>query len=165
MTDQPLAVELTDITKTFPGVIANEDVNLAVGAGEIHAILGENGAGKSTLMKILFGQYQPVEGQIFLAGKPVNFKSPLDAISLPGGGALFTTPTVDEVYTIANTPDTTAPIVAVNPIHAHDSRPAIASSTIRSQSIEHQFDILSHPFVRMVVWIWRRSSSESLRCR
>ncbi|MEC7116175.1 MAG: ATP-binding cassette domain-containing protein, partial [Actinomycetota bacterium] len=54
-----IAVELSGITKSFPGVIANDDVNLVVKQGEIHAICGENGAGKSTLMKILYGMIQP----------------------------------------------------------------------------------------------------------
>lgn len=73
-------LEAKGITKRFPGVIANDKIDFAIKAGEIHAILGENGAGKSTLMKILFGQYQPDEGEIFLGGHPVKFKSPLDAI-------------------------------------------------------------------------------------
>ena len=68
------------ITKRFPGVVANDNIDFDIKVGEVHAILGENGAGKSTLMKILFGQYQPDEGEIFLAGKPIKFKSPLDAI-------------------------------------------------------------------------------------
>jgi simple sugar transport system ATP-binding protein len=71
---------LTGITKTFPGVIANEDVNLAVGVGEIHAIVGENGAGKSTLMKILYGMQAPDEGTIAVRGQTVHFKTPKDAI-------------------------------------------------------------------------------------
>ncbi len=70
------------ITKRFPGVIANDKIDFDIKAGEIHAILGENGAGKSTLMKILFGQYQPDEGEIFVGGSQVWFKSPLDAIDL-----------------------------------------------------------------------------------
>ncbi|MCJ7781618.1 MAG: ATP-binding cassette domain-containing protein, partial [Acidimicrobiia bacterium] len=78
--DQALAVELTGITKTFPGVIANEDVELAVGAAEIHAIVGENGAGKSTLMKILYGMQSPDEGTIRVRGREVHFKTPKDAI-------------------------------------------------------------------------------------
>ncbi len=73
-------LEARGISKRFPGVVANENIDFAIKAGEIHAILGENGAGKSTLMKILFGQYQPDAGEIFLNGKPVKFKSPLDAI-------------------------------------------------------------------------------------
>jgi simple sugar transport system ATP-binding protein len=70
------------ITKRFPGVIANDQIDFEIKAGEIHAVLGENGAGKSTLMKILFGQYQPDEGEIYVGGKQVKFKSPLDAIDL-----------------------------------------------------------------------------------
>jgi len=75
-------LEARGITKRFPGVVANHQIDFEIKVGEIHAILGENGAGKSTLMKILFGQYQPDEGEIFFGGKQVNFKSPLDAIDL-----------------------------------------------------------------------------------
>ncbi len=80
MADESLAVELTGITKTFPGVIANEDVELRVGTGTIHAIVGENGAGKSTLMKILYGMQSPDSGSIRVRGKEVDFKTPKDAI-------------------------------------------------------------------------------------
>ncbi len=75
-------LEARGITKRFPGVIANDQINFEIKAGEIHAILGENGAGKTTLMKILFGEYQPDEGEIYIAGKPVKFRSCLDAIDL-----------------------------------------------------------------------------------
>ena len=81
MTADPPAVELTGITKRFPGVVANSDVNLAVRRGTIHAIVGENGAGKSTLMKILYGMYRPDEGEIFLDGRPVQFTTPQHAIA------------------------------------------------------------------------------------
>ncbi|WP_216210254.1 ABC transporter ATP-binding protein [Amycolatopsis aidingensis] len=73
-------VELTGITKRFPGVVANSDVNLTVRAGEVHAICGENGAGKSTLMKILYGMQQPDEGTIAVNGEQVRLRNPQDAI-------------------------------------------------------------------------------------
>lgn len=74
------AIELTGITKRFPGVVANDSVDLVVEEGEIHAICGENGAGKSTLMKILYGMLQPDEGTMKVDGKEVRFTSPVDAI-------------------------------------------------------------------------------------
>jgi len=75
-----LAIELSGITKRFPGVIANDEVTLAVEAGEIHAICGENGAGKSTLMKILYGMQPPDQGTMKVDGEVVAFASPSDAI-------------------------------------------------------------------------------------
>ena len=75
------AVELVGIWKRFPGVIANRDVNLRVGAGTIHSIVGENGAGKSTLMKTLYGMHRPDEGTISIDGQVVTFRSPTDAIA------------------------------------------------------------------------------------
>ena len=74
-------IELRGITKRFPGVVANSDVNLTVGRGEVHAVVGENGAGKSTLMKTLYGMHQPDEGTILLEGRPVVFKTPTAAIA------------------------------------------------------------------------------------
>ncbi len=74
------AIELTGITKRFPGVIANDNVNLTVEKGEIHAICGENGAGKSTLMKILYGMQPADEGTMKVNGEEVVFSSPTDAI-------------------------------------------------------------------------------------
>ncbi len=75
------AVELKGITKRFPGVVANRDVNIDVRRGEVHAVVGENGAGKSTLMKILYGMLRPDEGSISINGRPVNFATPSDAIA------------------------------------------------------------------------------------
>jgi ABC-type uncharacterized transport system ATPase subunit len=74
------AVEMVGIVKRFPGVVANAGVSFAVRQGEIHALLGENGAGKSTLMNILFGLYQPDEGEILIQGNPVHFHSPRNAV-------------------------------------------------------------------------------------
>src|SRR5512146_1093859 len=73
-------VEMRNIVKRFPGVLANASVSFDVQAGEVHALLGENGAGKSTLMRQLYGLYQPDEGQILIDGAPHQFHSPQDAI-------------------------------------------------------------------------------------
>jgi len=75
------SLEMRGIVKKFPGVLANDNVNFEVRTGEIHALLGENGAGKSTLMKILYGLYQPDEGQILLNGQPIQINSPTDSIN------------------------------------------------------------------------------------
>lgn len=77
-----LAINMKGIQKVFPGVIANQDVNLQVACGEIHGLIGENGAGKSTLMNILYGLYQPDAGTIEIYGNSVSIKSPQDAIRL-----------------------------------------------------------------------------------
>jgi general nucleoside transport system ATP-binding protein len=79
MAEAPL-LELRGITKRFPGVLANDNVNLDLLRGEVHALLGENGAGKSTLMNILYGLYTPDEGQIVLDGKPIDLGSTKAAI-------------------------------------------------------------------------------------
>ena len=73
-------LEMRNITKAFPGVLANDDVSFDVHAGEVHTLLGENGAGKSTLMKILFGLYQADSGEIRLRGEPTPISSPTSAI-------------------------------------------------------------------------------------
>ncbi|GJM40952.1 MAG: sugar ABC transporter ATP-binding protein [Ardenticatenaceae bacterium] len=73
------SLEMRGIVKRFPGVLASDHVNFDVKTGEIHALLGENGAGKSTLMKILYGLYQPDEGELFLNGQPITINSPTDS--------------------------------------------------------------------------------------
>ena len=77
----PPRLEMRGITKRYPGVIANNRINLDVKAGEIHALLGENGAGKTTLMNVLFGLARPDEGEILLDGQPVQIADPADAIA------------------------------------------------------------------------------------
>ncbi len=76
----PPVLELKGITKRFPGVLANDHIDLTLEDGEIHALLGENGAGKTTLMNILYGLYQPDEGEALVKGKPITVRSPSDAI-------------------------------------------------------------------------------------
>ncbi|MDX1522548.1 MAG: ABC transporter ATP-binding protein [Anaerolineae bacterium] len=82
MTDKVPVIEMRDITKVFPGVIANDHINLAVYEGEVLGLLGENGAGKSVMMSILYGLYQPTAGQIFVRGKQVEITEPKVAIDL-----------------------------------------------------------------------------------
>ncbi len=81
MTQAP-AVEMRNIVKRFPGVVANDHVTFEARVGEVHALLGENGAGKTTLMNILYGLYQPDEGEIRIRGRRVTIHSPRDAINL-----------------------------------------------------------------------------------
>ena len=75
-------VEMRHVTKKFPGIVANDDVSLAIKKGEIYALLGENGAGKSTLMSMLFGMYEPDEGEIYIRGEKVTIESPAHATKL-----------------------------------------------------------------------------------
>ncbi|HET7726940.1 MAG TPA: ATP-binding cassette domain-containing protein, partial [Candidatus Limnocylindrales bacterium] len=75
------ALEMRGITKRYPGVVANDQIDLEVRPGEVHALLGENGAGKTTLMNILYGLARPDEGEILLDGKPVAITGPSDAIA------------------------------------------------------------------------------------
>ena len=82
MNNVPYAIEMVNITKKFPGIIANDNVTLQLRSGEIHALLGENGAGKSTLMSVLFGLYQAEEGHIKKNGQVVQINNPNDATAL-----------------------------------------------------------------------------------
>jgi len=92
-------IEMLHITKRFPGIIANDDITLQLKKGEIHALLGENGAGKSTLMSVLFGLYQPEEGEIRKAGKTVKINNPNDATAL-GIGMVHQHFKLVEVFTV-----------------------------------------------------------------
>ena len=82
MPDTDPIVEIRHITKRFPGIVANDDISLQIHEGEIFAFAGENGAGKSTLMSMLFGMYQPDEGEILIRGKNVSITSPNEAVAL-----------------------------------------------------------------------------------
>ncbi|MBC7870016.1 MAG: ABC transporter ATP-binding protein [Chitinophagaceae bacterium] len=82
MTDTPAVLEVRGLTKRFPGVLANDHINLTLHKGEVLGLLGENGAGKSTLMNLIYGLYSPDEGEILINNKPVHIKDPNDAIRL-----------------------------------------------------------------------------------
>lgn len=98
--ENTLLVEMRDITKYFPGVIANKNTRLEVKRGEIHALLGENGAGKSTLMNILSGLYQPDSGEIWVKGQKQDFRSTRDAIQA-GIGMVHQHFSLVDVFTVA----------------------------------------------------------------
>jgi general nucleoside transport system ATP-binding protein len=93
------AVELIDITKAFPGVLANDRISLSVQRGEVHCLLGENGAGKSTLMGILAGMVRPDEGRIRIDGRDVEISSPRRAIEL-GVGMVYQHTTLVPTLTV-----------------------------------------------------------------
>lgn len=92
-------IEMLNITKEFPGILANDNVTLQLKKGEIHALLGENGAGKSTLMSILFGLYQAEKGEIRMNGRPVKINNPNDANSL-GIGMVHQHFKLVEIFTV-----------------------------------------------------------------
>ncbi|WP_459193107.1 ABC transporter ATP-binding protein [Halosimplex sp. J119] len=104
------AVHLDGITKRFPGVVANDDVDLRVERGTVHALLGENGAGKTTLMNVLYGLYEPDEGRVVVDGRPRQFDSPRNAIDAGVGMIhqhfmLVDPMTVAENITLGNEPE------------------------------------------------------------
>jgi simple sugar transport system ATP-binding protein len=108
MADVPV-LELRGITKQFPGVLANDHIDIDLRRGEVHALLGENGAGKSTLMSILYGLYTADSGEVLMNGKPVAISSPKDAITLGIGMVhqhfmLIPVMTVTENIVLANEP-------------------------------------------------------------
>ncbi len=97
--EYPYIIEMRNITKVFPGIVANDNITLRLKRGEIHALLGENGAGKSTLMSVLFGLYQPEKGEIYKDGVKVTINDPNDANAL-GIGMVHQHFKLVEVFTV-----------------------------------------------------------------
>jgi simple sugar transport system ATP-binding protein len=119
-------IELHGITKRFPGVTANDQVNLSVRAAEIHAIVGENGAGKSTLMRILYGLYQPDAGTITVKGRPVTIDGPRAALA-HGIGMVHQHFTLIPVFTVAeNVILGTEPTTAIGRLRLREAEAEIA---------------------------------------
>jgi general nucleoside transport system ATP-binding protein len=134
--EAPPVLELRGITKRFPGVVANDRIDLDLKRGEVHALLGENGAGKSTLMNVLYGLYRPDEGEILLDGEPVVLKSAKDAIERGIGMVhqhfmLIPVMTVAENIVLANEP-TRAGILLDQ---------AAAAARVRDLAATFKFDI------------------------
>ena len=132
-----LAIELIDITKRFPGVVANDRVNLKVEAGEIHAIVGENGAGKSTLMKILYGMQSADEGRMLVHGQEVSFSSPSDAIDLGIGMVhqhfmLADNLTVLENVILGSEPTTVLDLTGAEPVLIRKGRGDLAAAGMQA---------------------------------
>jgi len=100
MEQEQLRLELRAITKRYPSVVANDAIDLKVGPGEIHAVLGENGAGKSTLMKAIYGVVKPDEGTILWQGQPIHIANPAHARRL-GIGMVFQHFSLFETLTVA----------------------------------------------------------------
>jgi simple sugar transport system ATP-binding protein len=90
-------VRVEEVTKAYPGVLANDGISLALQRGQIHAVVGENGAGKSTLMGMLYGMYRPDRGRILVEGRPADFASPRDAL---GAGIAFVQQTFSLIPTL-----------------------------------------------------------------
>src|SRR6266511_82388 len=127
------AVALRGITKRFPGVVANEQVDFEAAAGEVHALLGENGAGKPTLSTILTGLYRPDEGEIRLFGEPEEFHSPRDA--LDAGIAM-----VHQHFRLVS------PFTVAENVVLGDHRDIGRTFVLRSRAIERRVSDLSRRF-------------------
>ncbi len=97
-----MKLELRGITKVFGSLVANDHIDLVIEPGEIHALLGENGAGKSTLMNVLYGLYDPDDGQILVDDVPVQFAGPGDAMAA-GIGMVHQHFMLVPVFTVART--------------------------------------------------------------
>jgi general nucleoside transport system ATP-binding protein len=139
----PPVLELRGITKQFPGVLANDHIDLTLMPGEIHALLGENGAGKTTLMNILYGLYHPDEGQILVRGKELVMESPSNAIQA-GIGMVHQHFMLVPVFTV--TENVMLGVEAVRHSIFLD-RPAVAAQ-IRDLSMQYSLDLDPDAYVR-----------------
>jgi ABC-type uncharacterized transport system ATPase subunit len=149
----PPAVALRGITKRFPAVVANDRVDFEAAAGEVHALLGENGAGKTTLSNILTGLYRPDEGEILLAGRPVEFHSPRDAIT--AGIAM-----VHQHFRLVS------PFTVAENVVLGDQRDIGRSFLVRPRAIEARVEELSGRYGLAVdprAHIWQLSVGEQQR--
>jgi len=133
-----LELELRGITKRFPGVVANDHVDLTIRPGEILGLLGENGAGKSTLMNILYGLYSADEGEILIDGEPRSFTSPSDAVAA-GIGMVHQHFMLVPVFTVAENV-----ILGVEPTGALD-RLDMATARRQVLDISHQYGLELDP--------------------
>jgi len=147
------AVAMRGITKRFPGVLANDRVDFEATVGEVHALLGENGAGKSTLSNILTGLYRPDEGEISLYGRPVQFRSPRDALDAGIG-------MVHQHFRLV------APFTVGENVILGDHRDVGRSFVLRSRQIERRVAELGEQFHLQVdprARIWQLSVGEQQR--
>jgi simple sugar transport system ATP-binding protein len=149
----PAAVALRGITKRFPAVVANDQVDFEAAEGEVHALLGENGAGKTTLSNILTGLYRPDEGEILLSGRPVELHSPRDAIAR--GIAM-----VHQHFRLVS------PFTVAENVVLGDQRDVGRSFFVRQHAIEARVEELSHRYGLAVdprARIWQLSVGEQQR--
>jgi simple sugar transport system ATP-binding protein len=151
-------LQLSGITKQYPGVRANDDVSLLVQPGQVHAVLGENGAGKSTLMKIIYGAVQPDAGRIVFDGRPVIIGSPAEARALGISMvyqhfSLFDTLTaaqnvwlgLDKTWTLARVEARIAEVAASYGLDVHPQRPVHTLSVGERQRVEIVRALLTEP--------------------
>lgn len=128
-------IEMKNITKRFPGIVANDNVSLSLRKGEIHALLGENGAGKSTLMSILFGLYEPDEGSIEVNGEPAKIHDPNDANRFGIGMVHQHFKLVDNFTVLENI------VLGLEPVSKGVFRPSLARKRVLELSKQYNFNI------------------------